>query len=57
MSNLDKMVKVKENKRSSKLNKLNNDVKNLDNHIKENNDKKINTEKELKMNYIKLKIN
>ena len=49
MSNLDKMVKVKENKWSSKLNKLNNDVKKLDNHIKENNDKKINTEKELEI--------
>ena len=49
MSNLDKMVTNKENKWSSKLNKLNNDVKKLDNYIKENNDKKINTEKELEI--------
>ena len=40
MSNLDKMVTDKENKWSTKLNKLNNDVKELDNYIKENNDKK-----------------
>ena len=33
----------------SKLNKLNNDVKKLDNYIKENNDQKINTEKELEI--------
>ena len=46
MSNLDKMVTNKENKWSTKLNKLNNDIKKLDNYIKENNDKKINTEKE-----------
>ena len=45
MCNLDKMVRDKENKWSTKLNKLNNDVKKLDNYIKENNDKKINTEK------------
>ena len=45
MSNLDKMVMDNENKWSTKLNKLNNDVKKLDNYIKENNDKKINTEK------------
>ena len=45
MRNLDKMVMDKENKWSTKLNKLNNDVKKLDNYIKENNDKKINTEK------------
>ena len=45
MCNLDKMVMDKENKWSTKLNKLNNDVKKLDNYIKENNDKKINTEK------------
>ena len=42
ISNLDKMVTDKENKWSAKLN---NDVKKLDNYIKENNDKKINTEK------------
>ena len=47
MRNLDKMVTDKENKWSTKLNKLNNDIKKLDNYIKENNDKKINTEKEL----------
>ena len=44
MSNLDKMATGKENKWSSKLN---NEVKNLDNYIKENNDKKINIEKKL----------
>ena len=38
MSDLDKMV-------TSKLNKLNNNVKKLDNYIKENNDKIINKEK------------
>ena len=47
MCNLDKMVTNKENKWSTKLYKLNNDVKKLDNYIKENNDKKINTEKKL----------
>ena len=47
MGNLDKMVTDKENKWSTKLNKLNSDVKRLDNYIKENNDKKINTEKKL----------
>ena len=45
MSNLDKMLIDKENKWSTKLDKLNNDVKKLDNYIKENNNKKINTEK------------
>ena len=45
MHNLDKIVTDKENKWSTKLNKLNNDVKKLDNYIKENNDKKTNTEK------------
>ena len=45
MSNLDKMVTSKENKWNTKLNKLNNDVKKLDDYIKENNDKKINMEK------------
>ena len=49
MSNLDKMVTSKENKWSFKLNKLNNNVKKLENYIKENNDKKINIEKELKI--------
>ena len=47
MSNLDKMFAGKENKWSSKLSKLNNDVKKLDKYIKENNDKKINIEKKL----------
>ena len=49
MSNLDKMVTSTENKWSFKLNKLNNNVKKLENYIKENNDKKINIEKELKI--------
>ena len=49
ISNLDKMVMDKENNWSIKLNKLNNDVKKLDNYIKENNDKKINTEKKLEI--------
>ena len=49
MSNLDQMVMGKENKWNSKLNKLNNDVKKLENYLKENNDKKINIEKELKI--------
>ena len=39
MSNLDKIIKNKENEFSAKLNKLNNDVKKIDNYIKENNDK------------------
>ena len=47
MSNLDKMVTSKENKWNTKLNKLNNDVKTLDDFIKENNYKKINMEKKL----------
>ena len=47
MSNLDKIVTSKENKWNTKLNKLKNDVKKLKNYIKENNDKKINKEKEL----------
>ena len=47
MSNLDKMVINKKNKWSNELNKLNDDVKKLDNYIKENNDKKINIEKKL----------
>ena len=50
MSNLDKIVMDKESKWSTKLNKLNNDVKKLDNYIKENNDKKIKIEKELDVN-------
>ena len=47
MSNLNKIVTSKKNKWSTKLNKLNNDVKKLKNYIKENNDEKINKEKEL----------
>ena len=54
-SNLDEMFTDKENeliaklnKWSSKLNKLNIDVKKLYNYIKENNDKKINTEKKIR---------
>ena len=49
MSNLDKMVTDEENKWSTKLNKLNNDVKKLDSYIKENNVKKINKEKKLEI--------
>ena len=45
MSNLDKIVKNKENEFRAKLNKLNNDVKKIDNYIKENNDKIIKKEK------------
>ena len=41
MGNLYKMVTDKDNKWSTKLNTLNNDVKKLDNYIKENNDKKL----------------
>ena len=47
MSNLDKMVESKENKWNTKLNKLSNDVKKLDDCIKENNYKKINMEKKI----------
>ena len=47
MSDLDKMVTSKENKWNPKLNELNNNVKKLDNYIKENNNGKINKEKEL----------
>ena len=47
ISNLDKIVTSKKNKWSTKLSKLNNDVKKFKNYIKENNDKKINKEKEL----------
>ena len=47
MSNLYKMVTDKENKWSTKLNKMKNNVKKLDNYIKDNNDKKINAEKKL----------
>ena len=43
---LDKIVKNKENEFSTKLNKLNNDVKKIDNYIKENNDKIIKKEKD-----------
>ena len=48
MSSLDKMITDKENKWSTKLDKLNNDVKKLDNYINENNDKKINTGKKIR---------
>ena len=47
MSDLDKMITSKENKWNPKLNELNNNVKKLDNYIKENNNGKINKEKEL----------
>ena len=43
----NKIFKDKENKLSTKLNKLNNDVKKLKNCIEENNNEKINKEKEL----------
>ena len=46
MNNLDKIVKNKEYEFSTILNKLNNDVKKIDNYIKENNDKIIKKEKE-----------
>ena len=55
MSNLDKIAKNKENEFSTKLNKLNNDVKIIDDYIKENNDKIIKKEKEY--NEICLKYN
>ena len=48
MSSLDKMITDKENKWGTKLDKLNNDVKKLDNYINENNDKKINTGKKIR---------
>ena len=62
MSDLDKMVTSKENKWNPKLNKLDNNVKKLDNYIKENNDEKINKEKELdtvknEYNRLLLKVN
>ena len=47
MRNLYKKVTDEENKWSAKLDKLNNDVKKLDNYIKNNNNKKINIKKEL----------
>ena len=53
MSNLDKIVKNKENEFSAKLNKLNNDVKTIDNYIKENNDKRIKKEKEYNEIFLK----
>ena len=53
MSNLDKIVTSKENKLSTKLNKLNNDFKKINNYIKENNDKKIDKEKEYNKLFLK----
>ena len=47
MSNLDKMVTDKEHNLNAKLDRLSKNVKKLDNYIKENNNKKINTKKEL----------
>ena len=47
MSDLDKTVMSKENKWNSKLNKLDNNFKKIGNYVKENNDEKINKEKEL----------
>ena len=52
MNNLDKIVKNKENGFSTKLNKLNN-VKKIDNYIKENNDKIIKKEKEYNEIFLK----
>ena len=43
MSDLYKVVNYKKNGLSAKLDKLNNDAKKLNNYIKENNDKMINT--------------
>ena len=56
------MVTSKENKWNLKLNKLNNNVKKLDNYFKENNNEKINKEKDLdaannEYNRLLLKIN
>ena len=45
MNNLDEIFKNKEIEFSIKLNKLNNDVKKIDNYIEENNDKIIKKEK------------
>ena len=53
MNNLDKIVKNKENGFSTKLNKLNNDVKKIDNYIKENNDKIIKKQKECNEIFLK----
>ena len=47
MHEFDKKYISKENKWSAKLDKLNKNVKKLDNYIKENNNKKINTKIEL----------
>ena len=43
MSDLDKMVRSKEDEWNTKLNKLNNDAKRIDNYIKKNNNIKKNT--------------
>ena len=40
MNDLDKMVTSKEKEWNTKLNKLNNDAKKIDNYIKKNNDAK-----------------
>ena len=53
MNNLDKIAKNKENEFSAKLNKLNNDVKKIDNYLKENNDKIIKKEKEYNEIFLK----
>ena len=53
MSNLDKIVNNKENELSAKLNKLNVDVKKIDNYIKEDNDKIIKKEKEYNEIFLK----
>ena len=40
MNDLDKMVTSNENEWNTKLNKLNNDAKKIDNYIRKNNDAK-----------------
>ena len=47
MHNFDKKFTIKENKLHTKLDKLNNDAENLNDYIRENNDKIINTENKL----------
>ena len=53
MNNIDKIVKNKENEFSTKLNKLNNDFKEIDSYIEENNNKIIKKEKEYNEIFLK----
>ena len=53
MNNLDKIVKNRENEFSTKLNKLNNDVKKIYHYIKENSYKIIKKEKEYNEIFLK----